>query len=148
MHCRYWNDPAVLKKLGAAMGDVFDFNALVGAEGRPEDEDEDEDEAEPNLHTAASDGTGKGTEGAEHAGESWFGMKGYLNQQQQGSSSLAVSNCGVDRAALAGSYFPFCMLACMHAPLMSLARMHCKYVFPDLPHHMGSHVKLQVPGFW
>ena len=51
----------MLKKLGAAMGDVFDFNALVGA-GGPADEEEEEEEEEgaPNLHTAASDGEMQG----------------------------------------------------------------------------------------
>lgn len=50
---RYWNDPAVLQKLGGAMGDVFDFEALTGAEG---EEGEEAEEEEPTVHSAASDG--------------------------------------------------------------------------------------------
>jgi hypothetical protein len=63
---KYWNDPAVLSKLGGAMGDVFDFEALMpgGAGGGGGEEGEEGDEAEgeevPNLHSAASEG------------ESWF----------------------------------------------------------------------------
>lgn len=53
---KYWNDPAVLKKLGGAMGDVFDFNALVGAADAEGEEAEAEGEEVANLHTAASDG--------------------------------------------------------------------------------------------
>ncbi|KIY99706.1 Ankyrin repeat domain-containing protein 2 [Monoraphidium neglectum] len=59
---KYWNDPAVLSKLGGAMGDVFDFEALMpgGAGGGGGEEGEEGDEAEgeevPNLHSAASEG--------------------------------------------------------------------------------------------
>eukprot|EP00878_Enallax_costatus_P000502 GHUV01000596.1.p1 GENE.GHUV01000596.1~~GHUV01000596.1.p1 ORF type:complete len:328 (+),score=157.40 GHUV01000596.1:205-1188(+) len=59
---KYWNDPEVLKKLGGAMGDVFDFQAMLGegaegAEGAAEgDEAAEEEEEEVNVHTAASDG--------------------------------------------------------------------------------------------
>jgi hypothetical protein len=57
--CRYWNDPAVLKKLGESMGDIFDMNAMLGGAGEAEGEaaeGEEEEEEEANLHTAASDG--------------------------------------------------------------------------------------------
>lgn len=59
---KYWNDPAVLQKLGGAMGDVFDFQAMLGdgaegAEGeQAEGEQEEEEEEEANVHSAASDG--------------------------------------------------------------------------------------------
>ncbi|KAI8462296.1 MAG: ankyrin repeat-containing domain protein [Monoraphidium minutum] len=54
---KYWNDPAVLSKLGGAMGDVFDFEALMpGAAGGAEEGDEAEGEEVPNLHSAASEG--------------------------------------------------------------------------------------------
>jgi hypothetical protein len=55
---KYWNDPAVLQKLGGAMGDMFDFDALLpgGAEGAEEGEGEEEEEGEPGLHSAATDG--------------------------------------------------------------------------------------------
>jgi hypothetical protein len=58
---RYWNDPAILQKLGGAMGDVLDFEAMLGglpgAGGAEEDEEEEGAEEEvQNLHTAASDG--------------------------------------------------------------------------------------------
>jgi hypothetical protein len=58
--CRYWNDPAVLKKLGESMGDVFDLSGMLGeggaGEGAEAAEGEEEEEEEANLHTAASDG--------------------------------------------------------------------------------------------
>ena len=56
---KYWNDPAVLQKLGGAMGDVFDFEALAGGAGGEEGEEgegEEGEEGEATLHTAASDG--------------------------------------------------------------------------------------------
>ena len=49
----------MLKKLGAALGDVFDFNALAGA-GRPEHEEEEEEDGAPKLHTAVRDGKMQG----------------------------------------------------------------------------------------
>jgi len=42
---RYWNDPEVLKKLGSAMGGVFDFNAMLG-EAAEEEEEEAAEEVE------------------------------------------------------------------------------------------------------
>ncbi|GBF91654.1 hypothetical protein Rsub_03958 [Raphidocelis subcapitata] len=56
---KYWNDPSVLSKLGSAMGDVFDFEALLpGAAAGAGEEGEGEEEGEevPNLLSAASEG--------------------------------------------------------------------------------------------
>ncbi|KAG1681352.1 hypothetical protein FOA52_007400 [Chlamydomonas sp. UWO 241] len=59
---KYWNDPAMLEKLGKAMnGTGFDFAALAaqgagGAAQEEEGEHEPEEEEEENLHSAASAG--------------------------------------------------------------------------------------------
>lgn len=57
---KYWNDPAIMAKLGKAMGGTFDFEALTGAAavgaGAAEEEEEEAEEAEDSVHSAASTG--------------------------------------------------------------------------------------------
>jgi hypothetical protein len=57
---KYWNDPKVLKKINAAMGDVVPvFGAGAGADAEEEEEEEEEeavDDEEESVLTAASEG--------------------------------------------------------------------------------------------
>ncbi len=65
---RHWDNPAVLEKLSAAMGDAFnpaDLEGGLGANGLEaggaegalvEEEEGGEDEGEPSVHSAASSG--------------------------------------------------------------------------------------------
>jgi hypothetical protein len=72
----------VLSKLGGAMGDMFDFEALMpGAAG--EEGDEAEGEEVPNLHSAASEGERRG----RRNGAGLVGCTAAAAGQQQGSRS-------------------------------------------------------------
>merc|ERR1719183_3308443 len=58
---KYWNDPKILKKINAAMGDVAPmFGGGVPAEEADEEEDEEDEEEEgeeeESVLTAASEG--------------------------------------------------------------------------------------------
>lgn len=75
----------MLKKLGSAMGDVFDFGAMLGEgeEGAEEAAaDEEEEEEEPNLHAAASDGEcwGRGAAPAAHIGTLYLWVVALVEQ--------------------------------------------------------------------
>lgn len=54
---RYWDDPQVLQKLSAAMGDAFnpeDANAEAAAPGHQDGAEEEEEEGSEELATVAS----------------------------------------------------------------------------------------------
>ena len=72
---KYWNDPKILKKINAAMGDVNPmFTAGMPPVSEPEaeadeEEEEAEEEEEESVLTAASEGDAEALEGFLKAGQ-------------------------------------------------------------------------------